>query len=204
MSLTTKNTRKPVIIGITGASGSILAQVVIDRLLDMEWPVIVTASSAARIVWRQEIEESFGVSIERWMDSGLFTHYAIGDLAAPIASGTFPIQGMAIVPCSMATAAAVATGISDNLLRRAADVTLKERRNFVVVPRETPMTTIHLSNLGTLSSLGAIILPPHPAFYLDPQDIADIVDFIAERVMLSLGVSDALPTHLQYESSEAE
>ena len=204
MSPATKNTRKPVVIGITGASGSILAQVVIDRLLDMEWPVIVTASSAARIVWRQEVEESFGAAIERWMDSGLFTYYAIGDLAAPIASGTFPVQGMAIVPCSMATAAAVATGISDNLLRRAADVTLKERRNLVVVPRETPMTTIHLDNLGTLSNLGAIILPPHPAFYLDPQGIADIVDFVAERVMLSLGVSDTLPAHLQYESSEAE
>ena len=89
------------------------------------------------MVWREEMDESFGAALERWADSGGFTHYASGDLAAPIASGTFPVRGMAIVPCSMATAAAVAHGFADNLIRRAADVTLKERRPLVMVPRES-------------------------------------------------------------------
>ena len=124
----------PVVVGITGASGSLLARAAIDVLLDMGVPVIASASSAARMVWREEMDESFGAALERWTDSGGFTHYASGDLAAPIASGTFPVRGMAIVPCSMATAAAVAHGFADNLIRRAADVTLKERRPLVMVP----------------------------------------------------------------------
>ena len=112
--------KKPVVLGISGASGSMMAEATIDRLLGLGWPVIATISPAARMVWRDEMEESLGETIERWTDTGLFTTYAIGDLAAPIASGTYPAQGMAIVPCSMGTAAAVAAGLSDNLMRRAA------------------------------------------------------------------------------------
>jgi 4-hydroxy-3-polyprenylbenzoate decarboxylase len=180
-----------------------MAGATIDRLLEMKYPVIATASSAARMVWRQEMDESFGHSLERWMDSGCFTYCAIGDLAAPIASGTFPRLGMAVVPCSGGTVAAIAQGLSDNLLRRAADVSLKEQRPLVLVPRETPLSVIHLENMVKLARLGATILPPQPAFYLRPKSINDIVDFIAERTLIALGVIDALPDGMRYEGPDA-
>jgi 4-hydroxy-3-polyprenylbenzoate decarboxylase len=193
------NESRPVVIGISGASGSVLAGATIERVLDMELPVIVTASASARLVWREEMDESFGDAMERWTDRGDFTNHAIGDMSAPIASGTFPALGMAVVPCSMATAAAVAAGFTDNLLRRAADVCLKERRRLVLVPRETPLHATHLENMAKLARLGAIILPPEPAFYLRPESIGDVVDFVAERTLLALGLTDALPERLRYE-----
>jgi 4-hydroxy-3-polyprenylbenzoate decarboxylase len=189
----------PVVVGISGASGAVLARATIDRLLAMELPVIATASAAARMVWREEMDESFGEALERWVDSGDFTYYAIGDLAAPIASGTFPSLGMAVVPCSMGTVAAIAHGLADNLLRRAADVCLKERRRLVLVPRETPLSAIHLENMATLARLGATVLPPLPAFYLRPRSIDDVVDFVAERTLMALGLTDALPGDMRYE-----
>ena len=188
----------PVVVGITGASGSLLARAAIDVLLDMGVPVIASASSAARMVWREEMDESFGAALERWTDSGEFTHYASGDLAAPIASGTFPVRGMAIVPCSMATAAAVAHGFADNLIRRAADVTLKERRPLVMVPRESPLSALHLENLATAARLGAAVIPPEPAFYLEQETMGDVAAFVTQRVLLALGVIDALPEEMQY------
>ena len=188
----------PVVIGVTGASGSLLARAAIDELLSMGLPVIATASSAARMVWREEMDESFGVALERWTDSGDFTHYPSGDLAAPIASGTFPVRGMAIVPCSMATAAAVAHGFADNLVRRAADVTLKERRPLVMVPRESPLSALHLQNLAAVARLGATVIPPEPAFYLEQETIGDVAAFVTQRVLHALGVIDALPQEMQY------
>ena len=188
----------PVVVGVTGASGSLLARAAIDVLLDMGVPVIASASSAARMVWREEMDESFGAALERWTDSGEFTHYASGDLAAPIASGTFPVRGMAIVPCSMATAAAVAHGFADNLIRRAADVTLKERRPLVMVPRESPLSALHLQNLADAARLGATVIPPEPAFYLEQETMGDVAAFVTQRVLLALGVIDALPEEMQY------
>ena len=193
----------PVVIGISGASGSVLASATIDRLLSKGLPVIATASSSARMVWEEEMDESFGAALERWSDSGAFTYHAIGDLRAPIASGTFPTQGMAIVPCSMATVAAIAHGISDNLIRRAADVCLKERRTLVLVPRETPLNAIHLENMAALARLGVTILPPEPPFYLRPQTLDDLVGFVAQRTLAALGVIDALPQHMRYEGPNA-
>lgn len=195
---TKSNQKKPVIIGISGASGSIIAYVTIEKLLKLEWPVITTISPAARKVWQQEIDESYGEIIERWSDTGLFTQYAIGDLAAPISSGTFPIHGMAIVPCSMGTISAIATGLSDNLLRRSADVSIKENRTLIVVPRETPLSAIHLENMTTIAKLGTIVIPPHPAFYLKHQTVEEIVDFISERILLSLNITDRLPSNYHY------
>lgn len=189
---------KPVIVGIAGASGSVLARATIDRLLEMQIPVIATASSAARMVWREEMDESFGDALERWVDTGDFAYHAIGDLASPIASGTYPVRGMAVVPCSMGTIAAVAHGMSDNLLRRAADVCLKERRPLVLVPRETPLSVIHIDNMAVLARLGATILPPHPAFYLRPKTILDVVDFVTERTLIALGITNVLPSDMQY------
>ena len=193
----------PVVVGMAGASGSVLARATIDRLLAMELPVIATASSAARMVWREEMDESFGDALERWVDNGDFTYHAIGDLAAPIASGTYPVRGMAVVPCSMGTIAAIAHGLADNLLRRAADVCLKERRPLVLVPRETPLSAIHLDNLAALARLGATVLPPQPAFYLRPESIGDVVDFVTERTLMALGLTDALPDGMRYEGRNA-
>ncbi|PKB61491.1 MAG: hypothetical protein BZY79_03560 [SAR202 cluster bacterium Casp-Chloro-G4] len=189
----------PVVVGITGASGAMLAGSVIDTLLEMDMPVMATASSAARMVWQEEMDESFGTALERWQDTGDFAYYQPGELTAPIASGTFPTRGMAIVPCSMATVAAVAHGMSDNLVRRAADVCMKERRPLVLVPRETPLHAIHLENMASLARLGVTILPPEPPFYLKPKSMQDIADFVAQRVIHALGLSDALPDDMRYE-----
>ncbi len=194
----TSKTSQPVVVGITGASGAILAGTLIDLLLKTQIPVMATASSAARMVWQEEMDESFGTALERWQDSGDFAYYQPGELTAPIASGTFPTRGMAVVPCSMATVAAVSHGFSDNLIRRAADVCLKERRPLVLVPRETPLNAIHLDNMASLARLGVTILPPEPPFYLKPESMQDIADFVANRVMNALGLSDALPEDMRY------
>jgi 4-hydroxy-3-polyprenylbenzoate decarboxylase len=195
--------KRPVVIGMTGASGSIVAGTTIDRILQMDIPVIATASSAARLVWQEEMDESFGAALERWDESDNFTFYPSGDLRAPIASGTFPTLGMAVVPCSMSTMAAIAHGISDNLPRRAADVCLKERRPLVLVPRETPLHAIHLDNMASLARLGVTILPPMPAFYLRPQSVEDIVEFVVQRLLSALGLIDSLPEHAQYTGPDA-
>ena len=188
----------PVVVGITGASGSVLARETIDKLLLADVPVAATATAAGRMVWQEEMDESFGATLERWSDSPIFSYYAAGDLRAPIASGTFPTQGMAIVPCSMTTLAAVATGLSDNLPRRAADVCLKERRPLVIVPRETPLNAIHLENMASLARLGVTVLPPMPAFYLRPETVDQVVDFVVQRTLAALGITDTLPESMQY------
>jgi 4-hydroxy-3-polyprenylbenzoate decarboxylase len=193
------NGHRPVVVGITGASGAVLARATIDALLGMGVPVVMTASAAARMVWQEEMDESFGAAIERWGDSGRFTYYAIGDLRAPIASGTYPTLGMAVVPCSMATLAAIANGLADNLLRRAADVCLKEHRPLVLVPRETPLNAVHLGNMAKLAGLGVTILSPEPAFYLRPKSIDDVVAFVAQRTIHALGITPSLPPGMRYE-----
>ena len=188
----------PVIVGVTGASGSILAKSTIDRFLEYGIPVILTVSSAARIVWEKEMDSSFGEELEKWSSNKNFKFYQIGELAAPIASGTFSTRGMVIIPASMSTVAALSQGLSDNLLRRAADVSFKEKRTVVMVPRETPLHAIHLRNLSDLAMMGATILPPNPAFYLFQNSINDIVEFIVERIMVLFGVKSELPEKMQY------
>ena len=190
--------KHPVVVGITGASGAVLARSLIDELLGRDVPVVASASSAARIVWDEEVDESFGSALERWKDFEGFQYFAPGDLRAPIASGSTPTLGMAIVPCSMATVAAVAHGLSDNLIRRAADVCLKERRPLVIVPRETPLNAIHLENMASLARLGVTILPPEPAFYLKSKTTEDTVDYIVQRVLAALGLLTELPESMRW------
>lgn len=193
----------PVIVGITGASGIRLATATVDLILSLNVNVVLTISAAGRMVWKEEIDESYGEVIERWAESGRFTVNQIGDLGARIASGTYPTLGMAVVPCSMATVGALASGLSDNLIRRAADVTLKEKRPLVIVPRETPLNAIHLKNLTELAVAGATILPPQPAFYLRQETTAEVVDYIANRTVNALGLTDQLPSRMRY-GSESE
>ena len=128
-----KNPESRIVVGISGASGSLLAAKTVDALLNKNVGVSLVASNPARIVWQHEMSTSYGESIEEWSSNNNFEHFAIGDFKAPIASGTYPTAGMAIVPSSMATISAVAKGLSDNLIRRAADVCLKEKRPLAMV-----------------------------------------------------------------------
>ena len=189
----------PVVVGISGASGSILAKRAIGTLLERDVPVIATCTSAARMVWQEEMEESFGSSLAQWQESPNFSYYPIGDLKAPVASGTTRIAGMVVIPCSTGTVAAIAHGISTNLLQRAADVCLKERHRLVLVPRETPLSPIHLENMLSLARLGVTILPPAPAFYLRPKSVEDIVDYVVAKALDALGLDSFMGDRMRYQ-----
>ena len=191
----------PVIVGITGASGALMARAMVDELLRRDMPTAVVCSNAARMVWHEELGYSFSETLVEWREHPAFVHYGIGELNAPIASGSYPAAGMVLVPASMNSIASLANGISNNLLLRAADVCLKERRPLTLVPRETPLHSIHLKNMLTLSRMGAVILPPDPAFYLKPQDLDDVVRYVVGKVLVSLGIDRELPEYLQYGDS---
>ena len=193
---------RPLIVGITGASGAIIARELIGTLLERETPVVAVASNAARMVWQEELDESFNSAVARWGEYPHFSACAISDLFAPIASGTFPTAGMIIAPASMNSVASLAHGLTPNLLLRAADVTLKENRRLTVIPRETPLHAGHLENLLALSRLGATILPPEPPFYLKPLDMDRVVSFVVQRALVAAGVVDGLPEDLQYRDRE--
>ena len=198
----TSNQQYPVVVGVTGASGAIIARELVETLLEREMPVIAVASNAARMVWQEELDESYNDAVARWVEHPHFRQCAISDLFAPIASGTFPTAGMVIAPASMNSVASLAHGLTPNLLLRAADVTLKERRPLTLIPRETPLHAIHLENMLTLSRMGATILPPEPPFYLKPLDIDGVARFVAQRALVSLGVADSLPDDMQYHDRE--
>ena len=176
------------IIGITGASGALIAVRLLQRLREVEGvETHVVASKAAETVLRMEA----GLTTEDV--AALATcYYRPGDLGAAISSGTFRTEGMVVVPCSMKTLAGIASGYSDNLLLRAADVTLKEGRRLVLVPRETPVSAIHLENMLKLARLGAIILLPLPAFYRHPKTVAEVIEETVSRVLSFFGIGDGL------------
>ena len=189
---------RPVVVGVSGASGTVLAKGTVDALLYREIPVVLVCTPAGRMVWVEEMDEPYPTVVASWKESPYFTEYAVGDLRAPIASGSYPTRGMVVVPCSMNSLASMAHGISDNLLLRTADVCLKEHRPLVIVPRETPLHSGHLENMLKVSRLGAMVLPPEPPFYLRPETIDDVVRYIVNRVLVGLGVEDALPDSDQY------
>ena len=188
----------PVVVGISGASGSLLAQRTVDELLRRNAPTALVCTNSAKLVWQEEMADSFNESLVVWQEHPGFTFYQNTNLRAPIASGTYPTAGMVLAPASMNSIGALANGLSGNLLLRAADVCLKERRPLVIVPRESPLHSIHLENLLTLSRMGAVIIPPEPAFYLKPQSVEDVVDFVVGRIMVALGLDQALPGGMQY------
>lgn len=187
------------IVGITGASGSVLALNTVDELLRRNLATAVVCSNSARLVWEDELGIPFNDTLVEWRENPNFTFYSPGDMRAPIASGTHPTRAMVVVPASMNTIASIAHGITGHLIHRAADVCLKERRRLVLVPRETPLTSTHLENMLTLSRMGAVVLPPEPAFYLKPQGVEDIVRFVVSRIMVALDVDEALPREFRYE-----
>jgi 4-hydroxy-3-polyprenylbenzoate decarboxylase len=189
---------KPVVVGITGASGAALALNTVEQLLSRQIPTIVVCSNSARLVWQDELGVDFNETLAEWREHPQFTFYSINDLRAPIASGTFPTAGMVMVPASMNSIGSIAHGVTNNLVLRAADVCLKERRSLVLVPRESPVHSIHLENMLVLSRMGAVLLPPEPAFYLHPKTIDDVILFVANRILVALGIEDTLPEDLQY------
>ncbi len=189
----------PVVVGITGASGAVMARAMVDELLRRGIPTVALCSNPARMVWQEEMGENYTDTLVEWQEHPAFVHYPINDLRAPVASGTYPTAGMVIVPASMNSIASLAGGLSGNLLLRSADVCLKERRPLVLVPRETPLHSIHLENMLTLSRMGAVVVPPEPAFYLKPQGISDIVDFVVARIFVALGLDQSMPNDMQYQ-----
>lgn len=195
---------QPVVVGISGASGAALAERVVERLLAAGQPVELVATASARIVWRQEQDAPLAATLARWQETGLLTDHNPNNQAATIASGSYPARGMIIVPCSMGTVASIAAGLASNLLLRVADVTQKEGRRLVVVPRETPLSAIHLENLLRLAQRGVRIVPPMPNFYQRPATVAEVVDFVAARALVALGVASELDAGQQWQGLEIE
>ena len=190
----------PVIVGISGGSGASIAKTIIDDLLAADVPVVCTITSGGRQVWAQEMDEPFARALDEWSANDCFSFYTSNQLGAPIASGGIPTRGMIVAACSMATVAAISIGLGDNLLRRAADVTIKERRPLILIPRETPLSAIHLENMRKLANVGATILAPMPAFYLKPQTVEEVTDYIAARALNAIDPTTfPLPTSLKYE-----
>jgi 4-hydroxy-3-polyprenylbenzoate decarboxylase len=190
-------------VGITGGSGAPYALRVLAALSNAGHDVHVVISTAGEKILQlesglklgktlREKEDALHRALEIGEGKGSVRVFDPGNLAAPISSGSFACAGVVIVPCSMGTLGRIAAGVSSNLIERAADVALKERRRLVVVPRETPLSEIHLRNMLTLRQAGADILPAMPAFYHKPRTISDMVDMIAGRILDRLGVENAL------------
>jgi 4-hydroxy-3-polyprenylbenzoate decarboxylase len=168
-----------IIVGISGASGAAIGLRIVDLLAnDLKAEVHVVISRSGE----RTIEHEIGLKAFNSV-GGEVTRHSIDDVGASIASGSFRTAGMIVAPCSMRTLSAIATGNSDNLLLRAADVQLKERRRLVLIARESPLHLVHLRHMATATELGAVIAPPVPAFYLHPQRIEDIVEHIARRAI---------------------
>ncbi|GAA1322782.1 non-oxidative hydroxyarylic acid decarboxylases subunit B [Pseudonocardia xinjiangensis] len=172
------------VVGMTGATGAVLGVRLLEALHEM--PDVETHLVLSR--WARvtiELETPYSVREVGKLADAVYGH---GDQAAPISSGSFRTDGMVVVPCSMKTLAGIRTGYADGLLSRAADVTLKERRKLVLVPRETPLSEVHLENMLALTRMGVVLVPPMPAFYNHPQSVADVVDHIVSRVLDQLGL----------------
>lgn len=193
---------KKIVVGITGASGSIYGLRLIAELLAADHQVSVLLTNAGRQVTAFETGLNLSARAaecqaqlqEYFSCATRLQYYAIDDFFAPVASGSSAPDAVVVCPCSMGTAGRIAAGLSDNLLERAADVALKERRQLVLVPRETPFNQIHLENLLRLAQAGGTILPAMPAFYHQPQTLEDLVTFVVGKVLDTLGMSHQLFT----------
>lgn len=193
---------KPLIIGVSGASGLIYAVRALKYLLAADYEIELVASKSTYMVWQAEQEirmpaephqqEQFWREQAGVAHSGKLRCHPWNDVGANIASGSFRTLGMIVIPCSMSTVAKLAGGLSSDLLERAADVQLKEGRKLVIVPRETPFSVIHLRNLTTLAETGVRIVPAIPAWYHNPQTIEDLVDFVVARTLDQLDI-DCVP-----------
>lgn len=193
---------KPLILGVSGASGLIYAVHALKYLLAADYEVELVASKSTYMVWNSEQETRLpaepSAQEQFWREQaavavgGKLRCHPWGDVGAGIASGSFRTLGMIIIPCSMSTVAKLAVGLSSDLLERAADVQIKEGRKLVIVPRETPFSLIHLRNLTSLAEAGVKVVPAIPAWYHHPQTIDDLVDFVVARSLDQLDI-DCIP-----------
>ncbi len=177
-----------IVVGITGATGAVYAVGLLARLKATGCETHLVASPAGVLNVHHEL------GLDRRALEALADHaYSPADVGAAIASGSFASDAMVVAPCSMRTLAAIANGLSDNLLTRAADVILKERRRLILMVRETPFNLAHLRNMTSVTEMGGVIFPPLPAFYHRPQSIDELVGDTVERVLSLLGVAGAAP-----------
>jgi flavin prenyltransferase len=193
-------TGHPLVVAITGASGSPYGVRLLEALLRAGRTVHLVISPAATEVIEREL--SLKLDLNRFdpallldprnANLSLLHYHHFRDFQAGIASGSFITAGMVVCPCSMGTVAAIAHGVSENLIHRAADVHLKERRKLILVPRETPLGLIQLRNLTAVAEAGAVVLPAMPAFYTLPKTVNDMIDFVVGRVCDQLGVEHGL------------
>ncbi len=190
---------KHIALALTGASGAAYGLRLLECLLAADCRVSLMLSQAGRIVLKQELDLNLPTDNAALVDF-LRQRYAGGELLAygekewfsPLASGSGAADAMVICPCSMGSLAAVAHGLADNLIARAADVMLKERRLLILVPRETPFSLIHLRNMTQLAEAGAVILPANPGYYYRPERVEDVIDFVVARILDQLGVAQTL------------
>ncbi|GLS83154.1 flavin prenyltransferase UbiX [Paraferrimonas haliotis] len=199
--MTQSHSPEPITVAYTGASGAGYGLRLVQQLLLLGHPVYLMVSSAARVVLKTEEQLGLSANPEKMTEQlnqyfgtepGLLQVFAKEDWFSPVASGSSAPKKMIICPCSAGSLAAVATGMSNNLIERAADVVLKERGQLILVPRETPFHAIHLQHMLTLSQLGAVIMPAAPGFYHQPKRIEDLIDFMVARIMDHLGISQQL------------
>lgn len=194
---------KTVTVAFTGASGMPYGMRLLECLIGAGVRVYLIYSQVAQVVARQEMDLSLpgrAAEAQTWLAERFHAEpqqlqvFGREEWFAPIASGSNPADAMVICPCSMGTLAAIASGLAENLIQRAADVMLKERRPLVLVPRETPLSAIHLENMLKLARAGAVILPANPGFYHRPATVEALVDFIVARILDHLGVANTLMT----------
>jgi 4-hydroxy-3-polyprenylbenzoate decarboxylase len=186
------------VLGMTGATGAPYAIRTLEGLIQNGHDVSAVISEAGRRVLEIEMGTTLNgipeadaadlLSLANVEGPGQLTVFTINDYSASIASGSFKTDGMVVVPCSMGSLARIANGVSSNLLERAADVTLKERRKLILIPREMPLGLIHLRNMVALTEAGAEIVPPSPGFYHRPESMQDLIDSVAGRILDRLGV----------------
>ncbi len=182
-----------IIVGITGASGVVYGQRLLQALSDKSYSIHLSVSEAAIQVIESELNLTLNLdefNISKFIDreDHRITYHHISDIAASISSGTLKTKAMIIAPCSMNTLCSIANGIASNLIQRAASVTLKEGRKLVVMPRETPLTSIHLENMLKLSKAQTCILPAMPGYYYHPKTIDDQVDFMVGKALDYIGI----------------
>lgn len=189
-----------ILVGVTGASGSIYAERLVEVLRDIVPRIYLVATDTGVQVVRHELKARHeGFSLVRALggdldekDRGVIRICKNDDLFAPVASGSSAPTAMVVMPCSMGSMARINQGVSSNLLERAADVCLKQARKLVICPRETPLSVIHLRNMLSLAEMGVHVVPAMPAFYQGPQSIGDMVDFVVGRVLEVLGIEHEL------------
>ncbi|MEK6682304.1 MAG: flavin prenyltransferase UbiX [Nitrospirota bacterium] len=189
------------IIGITGASGVVYGVRLLDYLSAKGHKIYLSITKEGLLIIKDEVgldlsgsETEVNKKLKRYfkISGEAISYFSEDNLSSPVASGSVKIDGMIVAPCSMKALSAIANGFSSNLIERAADVTLKEKRLLIAVPRETPLNSIHLDNMLKLSKMGVYIVPPSPAFYNHPRSVDDMVDFIVGRILDCMNIKNNL------------